>query len=82
MRIYKKEFWTKGDIEVIIGYTTEVYKLFHISYPDLLKKAKRMCNKLVVGVNVRTISIYGFGKVEQELYAHLKKSKNIAMQVM
>jgi glycerol-3-phosphate cytidylyltransferase len=50
---------------MIIGYTSGVYDLFHIGHLNLLRNAKSMCDKLVVGVTT------------DELMAEYKKKKCI-----
>ena len=43
---------------MIIGYTAGVYDLFHIGHLNLLKNAKGMCDKLVVGITTDDLVTY------------------------
>lgn len=44
--------------KMLVGYTSGVYDLFHIGHLNLLKNAKGLCDKLIVGVSTDKLVEY------------------------
>lgn len=58
--VKKKEhiMYKRGDEKMTVGYTSGVYDLFHIGHLNLLKNAKGLCDKLIVGVTADELVSY------------------------
>jgi glycerol-3-phosphate cytidylyltransferase len=52
---------SKG-VTMILGYTTGVFDLFHIGHLKLLRNAKSLCDKLIVGVTTDELIMTYKGK--------------------
>ena len=60
-----------------IGYTCGVYDLFHIGHLNLLKNAKGLCDKLIVGVSTDELVAYKHKKAVIPFEERLEIIRNI-----
>ena len=60
-----------------VGYTCGVYDLFHIGHLNLLKNAKGLCDKLIVGVSTDELVVYKHKKAVIPFEERLEIIRNI-----
>jgi len=62
--------YKRGDEKTTIGYTSGVYDLFHIGHLNLIKNAKGLCDKLIVGVTSDELVSY---KSKKAVIGHIER---------
>ena len=62
---------------MIIGYTTGVFDLFHVGHLNMLKNAKSMCDKLIVGVTTDELVAYKHKKAVIPFEERIEIVRNI-----
>tara|TARA_B110000091_G_C13783563_1_gene462288 strand:+ start:951 stop:1391 length:441 start_codon:yes stop_codon:yes gene_type:complete len=62
--------YKEGDNKIRVGYTSGVYDLFHIGHLNLLKNAKGLCDKLIVGITSDELVSY---KNKKAVIPHLER---------
>ena len=67
----------RGDEKLVIGYTSGVFDLFHIGHLNLLKNAKGLCDKLIVGVTTDELVAYKNKKAVIPHFERMEIVRNI-----
>ena len=60
-----------------IGYTTGVFDLFHIGHLNMLRNAKSLCDKLIVGVTTDELVNYKNKKAVIPFHERIEIVRNI-----
>ena len=63
--------------KMVVGYTSGVYDLFHIGHLNLLKNAKGLCDKLIVGVTTDELVSYKHKKAVIPFEERIEIVRNI-----
>lgn len=62
---------------MIIGYTTGVFDLFHIGHVNILRNAKSICDKLIVGVTTDELVSYKHKKAVIPFHERVEIVRNV-----
>jgi len=60
-----------------IGYTSGVYDLFHVGHLNMLRNAKSLCDKLIVGVTTDELVAYKNKKAVIPFHERIEIVRNI-----
>lgn len=77
---------TKKRHHRLVGYTTGVFDLFHIGHLNLLRRAKAMCDFLIVGVSSDELVGYKHKKAiipfheRMEIVSHIREADLVVPQ--
>ena len=63
--------------KMTIGYTSGVYDLFHVGHLNMLRNAKSLCDKLIVGVTTDELVSYKNKKAVIPFHERIEIVRNI-----
>jgi len=63
--------------KMTIGYTSGVYDLFHVGHLNMLRNAKSLCDKLIVGVTTDELVAYKNKKAVIPFHERIEIVRNI-----